>query len=82
MPRQATHHVHDRTYHVVQHGGRWWVEREDGQGEHASPSVDDAITWAIHTAERDHAQGLDVIVCVEQDGSWHTAWHSPRTRPS
>ena len=70
---------HDREYHVVFHGARWWVERDDGHSHHASADRLDAIQWAIRAAEHDHHDGLDVIVCVEEpDGTYHAAWTSPR----
>ena len=68
---------HDREYHVVMHGFRWWVEDDEGASLHASVDEADATAWAVQAAQHDHARGLDVIVCVEQpDGSYKTAWHS------
>ena len=75
---KAQKRSHDREYHVVLHGQRWWVEDDAGAGLHASADPDDATHWAIQAAQHDHARGLDAIVCVEQpDGSWRMAWHSP-----
>ena len=69
---------HDREYHVVMHGFRWWVENDAGESLHASIDEQDATAWAIQAAQHDHGSGLDAIVCVEQpDGSYRTAWHSP-----
>jgi len=69
---------HDRVYHVVMHGFRWWVEDDEGASLHASVDEADATAWAIDAAQHDHGHGLDVIVCVEQpDGSYRAAWHSP-----
>lgn len=66
-----------RRYHVVLHGSRWWVEDDLGAGLHAGCDPQDAVTWAIRRAQHDHAEGWDVMVCVEQpDGFYKTAWHS------
>jgi hypothetical protein len=69
--------AHQRHYHVVLHDAGWWVESEDGAHLHASQDRQEAVTWAVRAAQQDHAQGLEVIVCVEQaDGSWKAVWHS------
>jgi hypothetical protein len=65
----------DRHYHVVFHGFRWWVERDDGAAPHSSVEEQDATSWAIQAAEHDHAEGLNAVVCVEQpDGSLRLVW--------
>ena len=75
---QARAATPDRTYHVVRHDSRWWVEDDSGAGLHASLDQRDATAWAIRAAQHDHATGLQALVCVEQaDGSWKSAWHSP-----
>jgi hypothetical protein len=71
-PRRKSH---DREYHVVFHGFRWWVERDDGVTPHSSVEERDAVSWAIQAAEHDQGEGVDAIVCVEQpDGSFRLAW--------
>lgn len=75
---RATSKTHDRMYHVSYDGQHWTVDSDEGRTAHFASDRHVAINLAIRTAQHDHADGLDVIVCVEQpDGSFAEAWASP-----
>jgi hypothetical protein len=62
-------------YHVVPNGKRWDVERDDAFIGSFAYQVNNAIGLAIASAQRDHQQGLDVMVCVQEpDGSCKKVW--------
>ncbi|HXR95207.1 MAG TPA: hypothetical protein VN718_04970 [Rhizomicrobium sp.] len=66
-----------REYHVTFDGRHWNVGTGDGDAGPSSFDRDMALTLAIRTAEHDHADGMDVTVCVEdQDGTFRLAWAS------
>jgi NAD/NADP transhydrogenase alpha subunit len=78
MSGSGSSKAHDRMYHVSHDGQRWTVDSDEGRTAHFASDRHVAIGLAIRTAQHDHADGLDVIVCVEQpDGSFVEAWSSP-----
>lgn len=78
VPGPAPSRAHDRMYHVSRDGQRWTVDSDEGRTAHFASDRHMAIGMAIRTAQQDHADGLDVIVCVEQpDGAFAVAWTSP-----
>ncbi|MGH7968751.1 MAG: hypothetical protein ACREIC_08500 [Limisphaerales bacterium] len=66
-----------REYHVFFDGRHWNVGSDDGEAGPSSFDRDLAVTLAIRAARHDHADGMDVTVCVEeQDGTFRLAWAS------
>ena len=62
-------------YHVIPNGKRWDVERDDMFTGSFAYEVNTAIGIATAAAQRDHHNGLDVMVCVQQsDGSCRKVW--------
>ena len=77
VAESATSKAQDRTYHVSYDGRHWTVDSDEGRTAHSASYRHVAIGLAIRTAQHDHADGLDVTVCVEQrDGSFAEAWTS------
>ena len=76
--RQAlTRRGPDREYHVTFDGRHWNIGTDDGEAGLFTMDRDVALTLAIRAAEHDHADGMDVTVCVEeQDGTFRLAWAS------
>ena len=75
---QRKHKAHDREYHISYDGRRWNIESDEGRTGAFAFDQNVAIGLAIRVAQHDYADGLDVIVCVEQpDGSFRQAWASP-----
>jgi hypothetical protein len=72
-----TRPLHDREYCVTFDGRHWNVGTDDGESGPSSFDRDMALTLAIRAATLDHADGMDVTVCVEeQDGTFKLAWAS------
>jgi hypothetical protein len=66
-----------REYHVTFDGRHWNVGTGDGEAGPSSFDREMALTLAIRAARHDHADGMDVTVCVEeQDGTFKLAWAS------
>jgi hypothetical protein len=66
-----------REYHVTFDGRHWNVETDEGVTRDAALDQDQALRLAIRAAQHDHAEGLDAMVCVEQqDGTSVLAWAS------
>ena len=66
-----------REYHVIFDGRHWNVGTDDGEAGPSSFDRDMALTLAIRAARHDHADGMDVTVCIEeQDGTFRLAWAS------
>ena len=62
-------------YHVVPNGQRWDVERDDMFIGSFAYDVHTAIGLATAAAQRDHHNGTEVMVCVQQqDGSCRKVW--------
>jgi hypothetical protein len=62
-------------YHVVPNGERWDVERDDTFVGSFAYDVHTAIGLATAAAQRDHHNGLDVMVCVQEpSGNCRKAW--------
>ena len=62
-------------YHVVPHGSRWDVERDDAFTGSFAFDVNTAIGLATSAAKRELNEWLDVMVCVQQpDGSCRKVW--------
>ena len=62
-------------YHVVPNGKRWDVERDDTFIGSFAYDVHTAIGLATAAAQRDHHNGLDVMVCVQgADGHCRKVW--------
>ena len=70
---------HQRTYHVDRNEAvdRWEVCNDDGRQLMNCHDKHAAIAYAVRQAMHDHAEGYDVLVCVERpDGSHEIAWAS------
>jgi hypothetical protein len=62
-------------YHVVPNGKRWDVERDDTFTGSFAYDVHTAVGLATAAAQRDQHNGIDVMVCVQQqDGSCRKVW--------
>jgi hypothetical protein len=67
-----------REYHVSFDGLHWNVTTAEGEMSQASFDRDMAMTLAIRAAQQDHADGVEVMVCIEElDGTLCLAWASP-----
>ena len=62
-------------YHVIPHGEHCDIERDDAFTGAFAYDLDIAIGLAIAAAARDHHNGDDVMVCVQQkDGHCRKVW--------
>lgn len=69
--------AHCREYHVSFDGRHWNVGTDEGEVGPSTFDRDMAVTLAIRAAQHDHAEGMDVSVCVEErDGAFKLAWVS------
>jgi len=69
----------DHEYRVVWNGRRktWDIKHGAGYTGAFSRDKSTAIGLAVHDAQREAHQGLDVVVCVQQkDGSFELEWSS------
>lgn len=62
-------------YHVIPHGERWDIERDDEFTGSFAYDLHTAIGLAIAAATRDHHRGDEVMVCVQDnDGLCRKIW--------
>ena len=64
LPRKG----HDREYHIIPEDDGWVVERDEAVTGLFAYELEAAIAQAVKAAERDHHNGLDVMVCVQEPG--------------
>ncbi len=64
-----------REYHVIPEEDGWVVERDEALTGLFAHDLEAAVAQAVRAAERDHHNGLDVMVCVqESDGHCRKVW--------
>lgn len=64
-----------REYHVIPEDDGWVVERDEALTGLFAHDQHVAIAQAVAAAQRDHHNGLDVIVCVQEpDGHCRKVW--------
>lgn len=62
-------------FHVVPNGTRWDIERDAAFTGSFAHEVNTAIGLAVAAAHREHDEGVDVMVCVQEaDGSCRKVW--------
>jgi hypothetical protein len=68
-----------RVFHVDRDdaAGRWDVCDDEGRHMISCTDKHQAVAYAVRQAMHDHAEGRDVLVCVERpDGTHEIAWSS------
>ena len=64
-----------REYHIIPEEDGWAVERDEALTGLFAHDLGTAIAQAVRAAERDHHNGLDVMVCVQEaDGHCRKVW--------
>ena len=64
-----------REYHVIPNGKRWDIERDHAFTGSFAYEVHTAIGLATAEAQRDLHNGLEAVVCVEEDdGTCRHVW--------
>ncbi|MES2473449.1 MAG: DUF2188 domain-containing protein [Pseudomonadota bacterium] len=64
-----------REYHVIPDEDGWLVERDEALTGLFAHDLEAAVAQAVRAAERDHHNGLDVMVCVQEaDGHCRKVW--------
>lgn len=62
-------------YHVVPNGKRWDVERDDAFIGSFAYDVHTAVGLATAAAQREHHNGIDVMVCIQEpSGHCRKVW--------
>ena len=62
-------------YHIVPHGDRWDVERDDAFTGSFAHNLNTAIGLATAAAQREQHNGLEVMVCVQEpSGQCRKVW--------